>query len=96
MNISKINSIAFNGYIMVKDQSGEKRCFYTKNISYVRKFQDGTQIVGPDTNGKHDCFVRRSGGVTYQDVAAAYNMAQKDPIRVDLTNADQRFWYSKL
>ena len=91
MNISKINSTAFNGFIMVKDQHGEKRCFDTNAISYVRKFQDGTQIVGRDTNGKPDCFVRRSGGVTYQDIAAAYNMAKKDLIRVDLTNADQRF-----
>ena len=87
MNISKINSTpAFRGYITVKDIYNKVRTFETRNIFEVKKYGNGTVIKGITENDRVDCFVNNRTA-TYQDIAAAYNMAKNSTFRVDLTSS---------
>ncbi|MBQ7450148.1 hypothetical protein IJS77_01930 [bacterium] len=87
MNISKINSTpAFKGSIMVpiKTQHNQPvyKVFDTKAISFIRKYNNGTQIRYLN----EDYFVNKEKA-SFQDIAAAYNMSRDNLFDVDLTTS---------
>lgn len=88
MNVSKINSTpAFRGTLIVpNDVPGAFKnytIFYTEDIYKIRKYANGTKIMGY----RQDCFVSNDK-LSFQDIAAAYNMTKNDCITVDLTTSN--------
>ena len=91
MNVAKINSTpAFRGTIVVPNEL-DNNCtfgldghttFSTKCISVITKYKNGTRITGAGG----DCFVSNKK-VSFQDIAAAYNMAKDDLVTIDLTKS---------
>ena len=91
MNVSKINSTpAFKGIILVPEEKQNSQIDYkiinTDDIKIVRKYKNGTLI---QRFGMEDCFVSEKK-VSFQDVAAAYNMAKnQDNVDIDLTTSSK-------
>ena len=85
MNISRINSApAFRGELILPSGSfNGYETIRTSAISEIKKYANGTRITGSG----QDIFVRNEDA-SFQDVAAAYNMAKDDLVTVDLTSAN--------
>ena len=93
MYISKINSApAFRGTLIVPNEIFGNWTFdghttvSTDEIEKIQKYKNGTRLMWPECN----CFVS-SKKVSFQDLAAAYNIAKKENITVDLTKSSTYF-----
>ena len=77
MNISKIGSTAFKGFLEIRHQNGTN-CFNTKNINKIRLNNDQNSVIieGEDTSGKKTSVLIPSYAMSQDKVIAAYKAAK--------------------